>query len=110
MAIPDFQSIFLPLLELTGDQKVHRMSEAIDSLAGKFQLTEDEKKELLPSGRQARFTNRVAWASAHLKSRLPFGECGKRRVPNNRSGFGGLKNKTCQLSTLFYKYDNVLLY
>ena len=68
MAIPDFQSLFLPLLELTGDQKVHRMSESIDSLAGKFQLTEDERRELLPSGRQSRLTNRVAWARVYLKA------------------------------------------
>jgi restriction system protein len=31
-----------------------------------FKLTEDEKKALLPSGRQATFTNRVAWARVYL--------------------------------------------
>jgi restriction system protein len=36
-------------------------------LAAQFNLSDVEKKELLPSGRQARFDNRVAWSRAYLK-------------------------------------------
>ena len=67
MTVPDFQSLMLPLLRLIGDEKEHNNSEVIESLAGQFHLTEPERKELLPSGRQARFDNRVAWARAYLK-------------------------------------------
>ena len=67
MAIPDFQSIMLPLLQFCGDAKEHTNREAIDHLANVFQLSEKERKELLPSGRQAIFHNRVAWARAYMK-------------------------------------------
>ena len=67
MAIPDFQSIMLPLLQFCGDSNEHTNREAIDHLAGVFQLSEEEQKELLPSGRQAIFHNRVAWARAYMK-------------------------------------------
>jgi len=67
MTVPDFQSLMLPLLRLIGDEKEHNNSEVLESLAEQFHLTESERKELLPSGRQVRFDNRVAWARAYLK-------------------------------------------
>lgn len=67
MAIPDFQSIMLPLLKLLEDKQEHSLREAIDKLSDIFSLTEGERKELLPSGLQAIFENRVGWARTHLK-------------------------------------------
>lgn len=67
MAIPDFQSIMLPLLRYCADGNEHTNSEAMDSIAREFALTDDDLKELLPSGQQSIFNNRVAWAKAHMK-------------------------------------------
>jgi restriction system protein len=67
MAIPDYQSLMLPVLQLAGDQHEHSLQETIESLAKKFNLSDDERKELLPSGRQAIFDNRVGWARTYLK-------------------------------------------
>lgn len=67
MPIPDYQAIMLPLLKFTTDQQEHSLREAIEALANRFQLTEEERKELLPSGRQPTFDNRVGWARTHLK-------------------------------------------
>ncbi|MGK9368502.1 restriction endonuclease [Melioribacter sp. Ez-97] len=67
MAIPDYQSCMLPLLEFVADQKEHSLREAIDHLATQFKLTNDELKQMLPSGQQAIFDNRVAWARTYLK-------------------------------------------
>lgn len=67
MSIPDFQSIMLPLLDIIKDGGDHSHGEISDALATHFKLNDAEKKELLPSGRQARFDNRVAWARAYLK-------------------------------------------
>ncbi|MCA9413708.1 MAG: restriction endonuclease [Candidatus Omnitrophica bacterium] len=67
MAIPDFQSIMLPLLKFTGDRKEHSIRGAIDSLADQFNLTKEERQVLLPSGQQATFDNRVHWARSYLK-------------------------------------------
>jgi restriction system protein len=60
LATPDFQSFMLPMLELAGDGKTHTLAEARDFLARKFELSDLEPGELLPSGRQRRFDNRVA--------------------------------------------------
>ncbi len=70
MAIPDFQSIMLPLLKFCADGQEHTNREAIDVLSAEFDLTDDEKQKLLPSGRQCVFDNRVAWARAHMKMAL----------------------------------------
>ncbi|MBV6512128.1 MAG: Mrr restriction system protein [Ignavibacteriaceae bacterium] len=65
--IPDFQSIMLPLLVLLSDEREHRFKDMIEALAIKFKLTEAEKREMLASGLQEIFRNRVAWASSYLK-------------------------------------------
>lgn len=67
MAIPDFQSVMLPLMRFCADGKEHAISETTDTLADQFKLTDGERKALLPSGVQEIFRNRVAWAKSHLK-------------------------------------------
>lgn len=71
MPIPDFQSFMLPVLALANDGREHSLEEAREALARQFDLTPEERNELLPSGRQRRFDNRVAWAKSFLdKARL----------------------------------------
>lgn len=67
MAIPDYQQIMLPLLNFAGNEKEHTLREAIDHLTSFFKLTEEERKELLPSETQNKFNNRVAWARSYMK-------------------------------------------
>jgi restriction system protein len=67
MVIPDYQSVMLPLLKYAGDGKEHRIRDAVEKLAEGLRLSEEERKELLPSGQQAVFKNRVGWASTYLK-------------------------------------------
>ena len=67
MAIPDYQQIMLPLLKLTEDKQAHSLRQLTESLVHHFNLTESEKSELLPSGKQLKFSNRVGWAIFHLK-------------------------------------------
>lgn len=67
MVIPDYQSVMLPLLKYARDSKEHRIRDAVESLAKEFGLSEEERKELLPSGQQAIFKNRVGWASTYQK-------------------------------------------
>jgi len=66
MAIPDYQSMMLPLLEIAADGKVHRFRETVESLATYFGLSESERRELLPSGKQPTFDNRVGWARTYM--------------------------------------------
>jgi len=67
MAIPDFQSFMLPLLKFASDGKEHSLSEASEALSHHFSITESDRREMLPSGRQTRFNNRVAWANVYLR-------------------------------------------
>jgi hypothetical protein len=66
MAVPDFQTLMLPLLELAGDGQHHNLAEAIERMAQEFQLSDDDRAQLLQSG-QTRLYNRVGWATTHLK-------------------------------------------
>lgn len=65
--IPDYQDLMFPLLKLLEDRQEHSLGEAVETLTANFQLTDEERKELLPSGKQARFENRVGWARTYLK-------------------------------------------
>jgi restriction system protein len=67
MAIPVFQQITLPLLRLLEDKQEHSLRQIIDSLINQFNVTQEEQHELLPSGKQAIFDNRVGWARTYLK-------------------------------------------
>ncbi len=57
----------LPLLQFFSDKKEHAIKEAIDHISKKFNLTEEEKRELLPSGKQPIIINRVGWAKTYMK-------------------------------------------
>ncbi len=57
----------LPLLKLVSDKQEHKFRDIIEELAKQFKLTDDERKELLPSGQQPTFDNRVGWAKTYLK-------------------------------------------
>lgn len=67
MPIPDYQSIMLPLLEYAGDRQNHTLRQTVEDLAKRLNLTEEERRELLPSGRQPVFDNRVGWARTYMK-------------------------------------------
>jgi len=66
MAIPDFQTLMLPLLRRTADGTEHRLADLRRELALEFRLSEEDVAELLPSGRQTTFDNRVGWARTFL--------------------------------------------
>jgi restriction system protein len=67
MAIPDYQTCMLPFLRYLSDGTEHTLRDAEDSLAQYFKLTPAERAELLPSGQQGIFKNRIGWARTYLK-------------------------------------------
>ena len=66
MAIPDFQTLMLPLLKIAGDGREHYIHDAVNKLGENFEVSEEEKAQLLPSGQQPIFYNRVCWARTYL--------------------------------------------
>ena len=65
--IPDFQTLMLPLLKCVSDGQEHKYRDIIEHLAAEFEVTDEERKELLASGSQPVFDNRVGWARTYLK-------------------------------------------
>jgi restriction system protein len=66
MSIPDYQTLMLPLLKAAADGSEHRIGDITEQLAQQFHLTQDERQQLLPSGMQTSFANRVGWAKSYL--------------------------------------------
>ena len=67
MAIPDYQTLMLPLLRYVGDGNEHHFRTAIDVLAGEFALSDIDRIEMLPSGTATVFGSRVGWAKSYMK-------------------------------------------
>ncbi|GAC1674121.1 MAG: hypothetical protein NVS9B9_30220 [Ktedonobacteraceae bacterium] len=77
MPVPDFQSLMLPLMKIASDEKEHSTSEVIEILAQQFGLGEDDRDELLPSGKQRKFDNRVNWTKTYLQKALLLSSTGR---------------------------------
>lgn len=68
MAVPDFQSLMLPLLRYAETKNAEiNTPQAVAALATQLNLTDAELKEMLPSGLQGTFTNRVGWSATYMK-------------------------------------------
>jgi restriction system protein len=65
MAIPDFQTLMLPVLRHLTERR-WLVSDLVAEVSTEYGLTEEERRQLLPSGRQATIANRTHWALAYL--------------------------------------------
>jgi restriction system protein len=106
MPIPDYQTLMLPLLNLVADGKEYRARDVLEPLATQYNLTQDEQDQLLPSGKQTVFYDRVHWAKTYLsqakllqKPRWGFFQITDR-------GREALKNKPSKIDLAFLEqYD-----
>lgn len=101
--IPDYQSIMLPLLEFISDGKEYKMRNVTDELAIKFGVTEEEQKELLPSGVAPVFYNRTAWAKTYLKKAGLIDSPKQGIVVISKRGLDVLKKKPSSINVKFLK-------
>lgn len=86
MAVPPFQDFMLPFLQFIRDGEEHRITELFAHLAQTFVLSDDDLKEVLPSGRETRFRNRVYWARVHLGQAKLLDATGRGRFKITRRG------------------------
>lgn len=101
MTVPEYQAFMLPLLQLGSDQKEHAVSESYDTLAAQFDLTESERDDMLPSGRQSRFENRVGWARTYLKKAGLIDSTGRGKFRITQRGLAVLKSKPASVTKEF---------
>lgn len=103
MAVPDFQSLMLPLLKTTSDGKEHSNAEVTEILAQQFGLSENDRDEMLPSGRQRKFDNRVNWTKTYLQKANLLSSTGRSRFRITERGIKVLKDNP---SSINIKYLN----
>ena len=101
MTIPDYQTIMLPLLKLAGDKKEHSIREAIDSVSGLFRLSDEQKKEVLPSGRSYIIDNRVGWARTYLKKAGLLEDTRRSYFRITEEGLGALAKSPTEINIKF---------
>jgi restriction system protein len=66
MAVPGFQDMFLPFLQLLADGTPRHHTVIRDHLADHFQLSQEDRDEMIPSEQSTRLGNRVGWCRTHL--------------------------------------------
>lgn len=103
MPMPDYQSVMLPLLQFGGDGQEHSLRETLDALADEFALTDEERSQLLPSGQQAAFANRVGWARTYLKKAGLLESTRRGYCRITERGKGVLSEKPSEISHAYLK-------
>lgn len=93
MAVPPFQDFMLPFLQHIADGQEHKITEMFEHLAVLFKMSEEDLKELLPSGRETRFKNRVYWARVYLGQAKLLDSPGRGRFTITDRGQALLKTK-----------------
>ena len=101
LVLPDYQTLMLPLMQTIGDNQVHDLHDIIESLAKQFKLRDPDRVEMLPSGKQRTFDNRVGWARTYLKKAglLETPSMGKLKI--TARGLDMLKNNPPNLDRKF---------
>lgn len=93
----------LPLLKVAADGNEHTHTEAIETLAAQFQLTNEERNELLPSGLQTKLDNRLRWARVDLGKAQLLESSGRGKFKITTRGLDLLKNPPAKIDRKFLR-------
>jgi restriction system protein len=86
VTIPDFQSLMRPVLMSLADGVTRRSRDVKDAMAEEFALSDEERAQMLPSGRQRTMDNRVGWALTYLRQAGLVDQPSRGRVVINEVG------------------------
>ena len=98
MAVPPFQEMFLPFLTCIADGQEHTKHDVSEYLAVKFKLTPEELGELLSSGKQTKFMNRIAWTRTYFGKALLLEATAKGKFKITQRGLDLLATKPAILN------------
>jgi restriction system protein len=102
MAIPDFQTLMLPVLELVGDGQTRRVVPDItDPLGERFHLTPEERQQMLPSGAMPTFVNRTHWAVTYMGKAGLLSRPARGRIAITDAGKAALASKPVKIDIPF---------
>jgi restriction system protein len=102
MAIPDYQTLMLPVLKACALREV-RIADVIDELSAEFGLTDEERDQLLPSGRQTTFSNRIFWARTYLGKAALVTSAGRGRYSISERGRAVLAKNPSHIDLKFLR-------
>ena len=66
MAVPTYQMIMLPVLQEVAGAEQRAVSEIVGGIEARFQLSREDREQMLPSGTQRTIVNRVHWAVSYM--------------------------------------------
>lgn len=101
--IPDYQTCMLPLLRFAADGKSHKFSEAVEKLSDEFNLSKDEREELLPSKAQTVIFSRIGWARTYLKKAGLLEDAGRAILKITERGKKVLAENPEKITTKYLK-------
>jgi restriction system protein len=101
LAVPDYQTLMLPVLQVAGDGQEHVIGETVEIIASNFGLTDADRNELLPSGRQFRFDNRVHWARSYLKQAALLESTGRGKFRITQRGLEVLERNPAYINVKY---------
>lgn len=66
MAIPTFEEFMLPSLECMADGQTRKISDLVEIVANNMKISEDDRKDMVPSQVEPRYVNRINWAIYYI--------------------------------------------
>lgn len=107
--IPNYQECMLPLLQLLNDNQIHTSKECVAELSAILNLTEEEKSELLPSGKQTTISNRISWARFYLEKAGLVKVVSRGKYQITQEGVNLLAEHPAKINNdILYRYDQFL--
>lgn len=103
MGIPAYNEFYRDFLDVLSDGQMYKLSEIRKAIAKKRNFTQEELNELLPSGRQTVFFNRVNWAGVYLY------KAGLLERPSRGNYVLSAEGKSVQSDTSFLLDNNYLM-
>jgi restriction system protein len=67
MAMPTFQEVMLPIMKFAEGVEYKSVKECVEHIEQLYNLTDEEKRERIPSGKQRVIYNRITWAISHMR-------------------------------------------
>ncbi|MCR4316498.1 MAG: restriction endonuclease [Planctomycetes bacterium] len=100
MSIPDFQSLTLPVLEYAAEHPDgFSVSSAREELSTRLGLSDEDYNELLPSGVQTKFANRIGWVCVYFSKALVLDRIGRGKYKITKRGIDLLKSNPGEITT-----------
>jgi restriction system protein len=111
MAIPDYQTLMLPLLKLLAKGEELHFSPLVNVLSDEFNLSDQERKQLLPSGQMTTIKSRSGWARTYLKKAGLIEQPKRGYVKITTRGLSALEENPAQIDNKFLeKYPEFLAF